>query len=104
MFVLFIRWEDDVSLNTGINNGIQGEIDALERVLVDDYGFETEQYLIPSQNPQRSLQRAIFLFQELHSSREELLMVYYGGHGLLNDLNQSIWAQQAMFISKQSIV
>ena len=91
--VLFLRWEDDVFVEPGINNGIQGEIDQLERVFVDDYGFKTETYLIPSQNSQRSLQKRIFKLQDDHESRSELLIVYYGGHGVLNDLNQSIWEQ-----------
>ena len=90
---MFLRWEEDVFITPGINNGIQGEIDELERVFVHDYGFETEIYLIPSQDSQRSLQRKIFTFQEKHDKREELLVVYYGGHGVLNDLNQSVWAQ-----------
>ena len=88
-----MRWEDDVFIDPGVNNGVQGEIDNLEQVFVNDYGFETELYLIPSQDSQRSLQRKIFLLQEYHVSREELLVVYYGGHGVLNDMNQSIWAQ-----------
>ena len=91
--VLFLRWEDDVFIESGINNGVQGEIDSLEKVFVHDYGFDTELYLIPSHNSQRSLQKMIFLWQEEHDSRQELLVVYYGGHGVLNDMNQSIWAQ-----------
>ena len=93
VFVLFLRWEDDVFLEPGVNNGIQGEIDQLEQVLTDDYGFTTEIYLIPKINSQRSLQKKIFEFQDDHDSRSELLLVYYGGHGELNDLNQSIWQQ-----------
>lgn len=91
--VLFLRWEDDVFLKPGVNNGVQGEIDRLERVFTNDYGFDTETYLIPSENSQRSLQKKIFRFQDDHDRRSELLLVYYGGHGVLNNLNQSIWAQ-----------
>ena len=93
VFVLFLRWEDDVFLNPGVNNGIQGEIDQLERVFRDSYGFNTETYLIPSNNSHRSLQNKIFGFQNGHPSRSELLLVYYGGHGVLNNMNQSIWHQ-----------
>ena len=92
VFVLFLRWEDDVFLKPGVNNGVQGEIDQLERVFRDLYAFKTETYLIPSNNSQRSLQKKIFNFQDDHS-RSELLLVYYGGHGVLNNLNQSIWHQ-----------
>ena len=88
--VLFLRWEDDVFIEPGVNNGVQGEIDDLERVFMRDYGFKTEMYLIPSQNSQRCLQKKIYLLQEEHDSRDELLVVYYGGHGMLNNTNQSI--------------
>ncbi|KAG8530647.1 uncharacterized protein KY384_004002 [Bacidia gigantensis] len=91
--VLFLRWADDVFVDPGVNNGVQGEIDSLEKVLVDEYGFESEICLIPSHKPQLSLMRRIMDFQEAHDSVEELLLVYYGGHGVLNDLNQSIWSQ-----------
>ena len=91
--MLFLRWEDDVFIEPGVNNGVQGEIDNLERVFKRDYGFQTSLYLIPSQNSQRCLQKRIYLLQEEHDRREELLVVYYGGHGVLNDMNQSIWAQ-----------
>ena len=91
--VLFLRWEDDVFIEPGVNNGVQGEIDNLERVFMREYGFRTDLYLIPSQNSQRCLQKRIYLLQDEHDSREELLVVYYGGHGVLNDMNQSIWAQ-----------
>ena len=66
-----------------MNNGVQGEIDNLERVFVRDYGFSTELYLIPSQDSQPCLQRKIFFLQEEHDSRNEPLVVYYGEHGLL---------------------
>ena len=92
-FVLFLRWERDDFLEPGINNGVQGEIDALEQVFREDYGFITETYLIPSENSHRNLQKRIFQFQDEHDSRSELLLVYYGGHGALSRLNQSIWAQ-----------
>ncbi|KAL8826149.1 MAG: hypothetical protein Q9191_003973, partial [Dirinaria sp. TL-2023a] len=89
--VLFLRWEDDIFLKPGVNNGVQGEIDQLERVFTNDYGFATETYLIPSKDSQRSLQKKIFKFQDDHDRRSELLLVYYGGHGSLNNLNQSTW-------------
>ena len=82
-----------MSINPGVNNGVQGEIDNLERVFVRHYGFSTELYLIPSQDSQRCLQSKIFFLHEGHDSRNELLIVYYGGHGLLNGMDLSIWAQ-----------
>lgn len=88
--VLFLRWADDVFITPSLNNSVQGEIDDRERNFVHDHSFETEIYLILSEDSQRSLQRKIFLFQEAHNSKDELLMVYYGGHGILSKLSQSI--------------
>lgn len=34
--VLFLRWEDDVFIKPGVNNGVQGGIDNLERVFERD--------------------------------------------------------------------
>jgi hypothetical protein len=93
VWVLFIRWEDDDLKVPGENNGIQGEIDALESVFVTDYGFNTEIFLIPSIDSQRALQKAIFHFQEDHNKRSDLLLVYYGGHGSLDRFERSIWMQ-----------
>ena len=91
--VLFLRWEDDDFLRFG-GNGIQGEIDALEDVFVSDYGFQTEIFLIPSENSHRKLQKKIFHFadDDVHN-KSDLLLVYYGGHGNYNHLNQSVWEQ-----------
>jgi hypothetical protein len=93
VWVLLVRWENDDFKVAGKNNGIQGEIDALETVLVEDYGFHTDVFLIPPRDSLRALQRAIFHFQEEHSKRSELLMVYYGGHGRLDRVGRSIWAE-----------
>ena len=93
-YVLFLRWEHDVFLEAGVNNGIQTEIDELERVLSDDYGFETDTFLIPSQRSHRKLQDRIIRLQAEHDSRDELLIVYYGGHGAIRGPEgKSIWLQ-----------
>jgi len=88
-----VRWEIDEFKVAGENNGIQGEIDALEEVLTADYGFNADTFLIPPKDSLRALQREIFQFQEEHSKRSELLLVYYGGHGMLDKYDRSIWAQ-----------
>ena len=74
-------------IQPGVNNGVQGEIDNLERFLCAIMALAQKLYLIPSEDSQRCLQRKIFLFQEEHDSRNELLVVYYGGYGVLNEMD-----------------
>lgn len=72
--VLLLRWvEDDLN--------VQEELTSLKRVFEHQFRFATEQWDIPSQNPTRALQTRLYDFQDAHQSENELLIVYYGGHG-----------------------
>ena len=85
--------EEDIFINEGLQRGVQGEIDALDKVLGDKYGFQTETYLIPSKNSHQSLERKIHTFKTDYGKRENLLLVYYGGHANKNKANLSVWVQ-----------
>lgn len=75
-------------------DGVQGEIDRLDRVLGEKNGFTTETYLIPSENSESNLLDKIKQFRaDWGDNRENLLLVYYAGHGKQNDRNQSVWEQ-----------
>ncbi|KAL8915002.1 MAG: hypothetical protein Q9171_000442 [Xanthocarpia ochracea] len=84
--VLLLRWvEDDLN--------VQEELTALKAVFDNQYGFATEQWNIPSQNSTRALQSKLYDFQNCHQSEDELLIVYYGGHGDADRRRgRSIWA------------
>ncbi|KAL8853690.1 MAG: hypothetical protein Q9221_001501 [Calogaya cf. arnoldii] len=87
--VLLLRWAGD-DLN------VQKEITPLEDVFEHQYKFNTEQWDIPSQSSTRALQTKLYDFQNCHQSEDELLIVYYGGHGDADRRGRSIWAANKM--------
>ena len=72
---------------------MQDELTRLKNVFEYQFGFATEQWDIPSLNPTRALQTKLYDFQDAHQSEDELLIVYYGGHGDADRRRgRSIWA------------
>ncbi|KAI4134407.1 MAG: hypothetical protein LQ341_006025, partial [Variospora aurantia] len=72
--VLLLRWAED-DLN------VLEELTILKWVFENQFRFATEQWDIPSQNSTRALQSKLYDFQDAHQDENELLIVYYGGHG-----------------------
>ena len=87
-FVLLLRWEDD-------NLGTEIELKDLEEVFRDVYHYNTEQYLIPSNDSTIQLEYKLNDFRRTHDNGTNLLIIYYGGHGSLDygkkRPNRSIW-------------
>ncbi|KAF4982028.1 hypothetical protein FZEAL_2278 [Fusarium zealandicum] len=83
--VLLIRWEED-------ELEVEWELNELHKVFRDLYGFTAEQFLIPTQNSHRNLMRKALAFVEDHEKEDTLLVVYYGGHGVINRARQSTWS------------
>ncbi|KAJ3529242.1 hypothetical protein NM208_g9853 [Fusarium decemcellulare] len=83
--VLLIRWEED-------ELEVERELNELHMVLRNLYGFTTEQFLIPTQNSHRKLNHKALSFVEEHENEDTLLIVYYGGHGVINKARQSTWS------------
>ncbi|KAH7152895.1 hypothetical protein EDB81DRAFT_841280 [Dactylonectria macrodidyma] len=83
--VLLIRWEED-------ELEVEWEMEELRKVFRDMYGFSTEQFLIPTQNSHRKLNRKVLSFVEEHEKEDVLLLVYYAGHGVINKARQSTWS------------
>ena len=84
VYCLLLRWEsDDLS--------IQDEIDDLAAVLEHRLYFEVEQWRIPDDDPMKALQKTLYNFQDLHQGEDELLIVYYGGHGKPDRYGCSKW-------------
>ncbi|TVY59342.1 hypothetical protein LCER1_G000736 [Lachnellula cervina] len=79
-----IRWEED-------DLGVQGELNALDRVL-HDYGFQTNILLIPrSSNPQWDLTEKIMALIRTCDNDRNLFILYYAGHGRMNSARQAEW-------------
>lgn len=68
------------------------EISRLRETFENLYRFEVDQWDIPSANPTQALKKKIYDFQDAHQSKDELLIVYYGGHGKSDyKRGRSIW-------------
>lgn len=91
--MLLLRWaEDDLNVQT--------ELTSLKHIFEDQYRFATEQWDIPGQDSTqatRALQKKLYDFQDSHQCEDELLIVYYGGHGEPDRRGRSIWAAYMTF-------
>lgn len=82
---LLLNWKDD-------NLGVVNEIDELEDVFRQIYHFQVERWEIPSKRPHNALAAKLLGFLDDYESKENLLIVYYGGHGSMNDDRQCVWS------------
>jgi len=89
--VLLLRWaEDDL--------GTEREIKDLEKVFRETYHYTTECETIPSDDSHNTLEYIITRFRQSYDSPDRpdspynLLILYYGGHGVKKPDNKSIWA------------
>lgn len=82
--VLLLSWDED-------DLGVLRELDRLSRVFTDLYGFNTEKWLIPSEDSHGELGDRLRAFTKTHAEENVLLIVYHGAHGFLNDYRQPIW-------------
>ena len=84
-----MRWEED-------DLGFITEVNDLDQVFRDLYNYQTERYLIPSRSPTNNLEGALVDFKRTHDNNDNLLILYYGGHGALETSSRdrpsrSIW-------------
>jgi len=89
VYVLLVSWEDD-------DLGTVTEIDDLDELFRETYHYTTKRRTIPSIDSYNSLECTIVNFRQEYDSPDNLLIFYYGGHGVgegaLNPDNESIWA------------
>lgn len=84
VYVLLISWEDD-------DLGVRSEIAELDAVFRDVYRYKTAEWQIPSAKSHNALVRRIMQSLEEFESGDKLFIVYYGGHGYMNDDRQCVW-------------
>ncbi|KAL8984455.1 MAG: hypothetical protein Q9205_001594, partial [Flavoplaca limonia] len=82
--VLLLSWEND-------DLGVAVEIDDLETVFRDLYGYRVERWKIPSTKSHNSLVYRIMQVLRDFESSDKLLITYYAGHGFMNDDRQCVW-------------
>lgn len=81
---LLLSWEND-------DLGVIKEILELQEVFDRRYNFQTEEWKIPGNRAHNSLAIRLVKFLEEYESEENLLILYYGGHGGMNDDRQCAW-------------
>ncbi len=66
-------------------------LDDLSHTFKYNYGFETETWTIPTAESHIILMEKAVQFVQEFGRPENLLIVYYGGHWLLNASRQALW-------------
>lgn len=67
------------------------ELEDLEASFREEYGFNTDVFAIPADNPHLDLMMRIGSLIKDHESEETLFIVYYGGHAKIDESRQSTW-------------
>jgi hypothetical protein len=89
VYVLLLCWDDEDP-----RLPVSTEIEDLDDMFANMYHFEVEIWKIPSEGSHKKLNRKILDFVELgDDSKDDLKIVYYGGHGMLANNRQSSWAR-----------
>ncbi|KAF2685665.1 hypothetical protein K458DRAFT_300405, partial [Lentithecium fluviatile CBS 122367] len=79
--VLLLTWRDDDMKCK------EKEVDALEKVFRDEFGYQTEQYQIPPTDSSRSLFTRLNAFLRCYDSPSKLGIIYYGNESPIVDGN-----------------
>lgn len=83
--VLILSWEDD-------DLGVSKEIDDLRSTFLHLFHYGVTEWKIPQHKPERKLNLEVGDFLEQYDSKDRLLVVYYAGHGFLNEQRVPMWA------------
>jgi len=76
--ILILSWAKD-------NLGMSNELDALENIFKNQYGYETEKWQIPSMSSQADLAIKTTAFVKEHQDPDSLLVIYYVGHRTIGE-------------------
>ncbi|KAH6719008.1 hypothetical protein BKA61DRAFT_429076, partial [Leptodontidium sp. MPI-SDFR-AT-0119] len=87
VYALLICWADeDPRLPVSI------ELNDLSRLFSDEFGFQAETWQIPTDNCHNELSHKVLDFIGIgDDNRNDLKIVYYGGHGILTKGRQLAW-------------
>jgi len=81
-----IRWAQD-------DLGVARELNALASVFEGQYGFNVETWQIPAnEKSHNSLMQKALDFLDEYDSTDNFFILYYAGHGFINQDRQSTWA------------
>jgi len=72
--VLLLSWADS-------DMGCEDEIKQLHKMFLECYNYLVYPYLIPSRDSENSLRKMVYKFLADFGGENNLIVVYYGGHG-----------------------
>jgi hypothetical protein len=70
---------------------VECELDDLAEIFKISYGFNIETWLIPTTQPHLALMGKAFKMVQDFGKKDNLLIVYYAGHGGMNSSRQPLW-------------
>jgi hypothetical protein len=73
-----MTWENSENSN---DMDIWSETVLLRHIFEEGYNFQVDSYKIPFKDPIRKVQERLNQYERQFSSPDNLLIVYYGGHG-----------------------
>lgn len=82
--ILLLSWKDD-------DLGTLSEIEEMEALFQDVYHFTSERYEIPTARSDGLLEEVLVRTRNNHADEGDLLIVYYGGHGMLDEQGNCLW-------------
>jgi hypothetical protein len=83
--VAMMRWEDD-------DLGVESEFNRLGDVFEKQYGFHVQNLIIrANEKSHNGLMSLALDFIEDFDAKENLFILYYAGHGYINEHRQSTW-------------
>jgi len=84
VIAVLIQWEED-------DLDVQPDLDRLQTIFDTCYGFYTETWVIPSASSHSKLMEMAKNFVDDYGSPDNLLIVYYSGHAVVNSSRESTW-------------
>ncbi|PQE06114.1 tyrosine- phosphatase non-receptor type 6 protein [Rutstroemia sp. NJR-2017a BBW] len=85
VLVVLIQWEES-------ELDAQSEVSALRSMFEICYGFTTDIWSIPTTNAHNKLMLKAVNFIEQYGTDDNLIIIYYGGHAIINSSRQTTWS------------
>ncbi|KAF7533891.1 hypothetical protein G7054_g6701 [Neopestalotiopsis clavispora] len=86
LHALLLSWQED-------DLGVDEEVDKLGFVLLDQYEFDVQYWKIPVKRSTFELTQRVLNWTAEYEGEDELLLVYYAGHGWMDSSRQAIWSK-----------
>ena len=104
VYVLLLSWEADdpgitsfsyifkMLIGTNACPGVIMEIVELQQVFSKKYRYEAEHWRIPYKGAYNALRKKLNGFLDVYDGETNLLIVYYGGHGFMDQECRCVWS------------